>query len=129
MTDKIELAKKINDLYNSMPRFPTLEEVAAILPNLNKEKSAWGSDRLETDLQWLMSEHGIINLLDALCVVNATVFDNSHRATVQGIADTMWQEVINRKMPHGGRYKDNIPSNVPKVTTIIVKPSSSVVTP
>jgi hypothetical protein len=75
MSETLELAKKIRDLYNAHPRFPTVEEVEKVLAEdqLMKKWSATFENAALSEKDMLLKKvyevvmtFGIINVLDVL---------------------------------------------------------------
>ena len=64
-----ETAKKIRDLYNSMPRFPTLEEIEEILSQQEFVFLSFDHKKLIQNTMAVVQCFGLINVLDALASI------------------------------------------------------------
>jgi hypothetical protein len=115
MSDTLELAKKIRDLYNAHPRFPTVEEVEKVLAEdqLLKKWSATfenvaldEKDMLLKEVHGVVMTFGIINVLDVLARMSDQIklMDSAIQAHIKAASNFLADKAARNNVPTNTRF-------------------------
>lgn len=119
MTNK-ELAEKIRDLYNKGARFPTLQEVEAVLATKDDLVFRWTVECDKTEKDMLLKQvndvvrtFGVINILDVLAAItpnDVKLMDSAVQQSIKNCADYLAQKAAAQGFSTNTRF---IPNGLP----------------